>query len=126
MKIPFFSKRTDKGKIFFGLFLKEKEGIGLLMKMENSNVILLDEEKFAYSNSLENLTEDIDELILKLEQRSKIHIHETIVFLYSHFIDEKTREMKKPYLEKIKELVKNLNLKALGYIECYEAVIHYL
>ena len=96
------------------------------MKSENSNIILLDQEKFTYSDGWEHLTEDIDELILKLEQRAKVQLHETIFFLYSHFIDEKTKEIKKPFLQKIKELVKNLNLKALGYIECYEAVIHYL
>ncbi|MBI4226640.1 hypothetical protein HY612_06020 [Candidatus Roizmanbacteria bacterium] len=126
MKLPFFTKRTNEGKTFFGLFLKEKEGIGLLMKMEDTNVILVDQEKFTYSNGWEHLAEDIDELILKLEKRSKVQLHETIFFVYSHFIDEKTKEIKKPYLEKIKELVKSLNLKALGYIECYEAVIHYI
>ena len=126
MKLPFFTKQANKNKIFFGLFLKEKEGVGLIMKSENSNIILLDQEKFTYSDGWEHLTEDIDELILKLEQRAKVQLHETIFFLYSHFIDEKTKEIKKPFLQKIKELVKNLNLKALGYIECYEAVIHYL
>ena len=126
MKLPFFRKQVNKNKPFFGLFLKEKEGTGLIMKSENSNLILLDQEKFAYSNGWEHLTEDIDEIILKLEQRTKVQVHETIFFIYSHFIDEKTKEIKKPFLAKIKELVKNLNLKALGYIECYEAVLHYL
>src|SRR3989344_2417557 len=90
MKLPFFTNNANEGKFFFGIFLKEKEGVGLLMRVKDSNVILVDQEKFTYS------------------------------------IDQKTKEIRKPYLQKIKDLVNKLNLKALGYIECYEAIIHYL
>lgn len=126
MKLPFFTKYLNENKTFFGLFLKEKEGVGLVIRMENSKVVLVDQEKFVYSNGWEHLSEDIDQIILKLEKNTKTQLHDTIFFLYSHFVDEKTKEIKKPYLEKIKEIVKSLNLKALGYIECFEAVIHYL
>src|SRR3990167_1311761 len=126
MNLPFFNKQAKAGKTFFGLFLKEQVGIGLVLKLEKNNVILLDQEKFSYLNGWEHLTEAVDEVILKLEQRTKVRLHETIFFVYSHFIDEKTKEIKKAYLDKIKELVKNLKLKALGYIESYEAVINYL
>ena len=126
MKLPFFSKNSAEDKTFFGLFLKEKEGIGLVLKNENAKIVLLEQEKFSYTDGWEHLAEDIDNLIVKLEQRTKTKLQETIFFVYSHFIDEKTKEIKKPFLQKIKDLVKNLNLKALGYIECYEAIIHYL
>lgn len=126
MKLPFFSKSSDANKTFFGLFLKEKGGIGLVLKSEAAKIVLLDQEKFNYTDGWEHLAEDIDNLIVKLEQRTKVKLQETIFFVYSHFIDEKTKEIKKPYLQKIKDLLKNLNLKALGYIECYEAIIHYL
>lgn len=96
------------------------------MKMKDANIILIDQEKFTYSNGWEHVTEAIDEVILKLEQRTKTKLHETIFFIYSHFIDEKTKDIKKVYLDKVKDLVKRLNLKALGYIEAYEAVLHYL
>ncbi|MBI4008987.1 hypothetical protein HY357_02035, partial [Candidatus Roizmanbacteria bacterium] len=126
MQFPFFSKQERQSKIFFGLFLKEKEGIGIAIKMVDSRLVLVDEEKFSYSNSWDNLTEDVDELILKLEGRTKVHLDETIFFVYSHFIDEKSKEIKKMYLHTVKNLVKKLELKALGYIECYEAVVNYL
>ena len=126
MKLPFFNKSNNEDKAFFGLFLKEQQGIGMVMKMDGSNVVLLDQEKFLYPDGLEHLTEAVDEVILKLEQRTKVRLHETIFFIYSHFVDEKTKEIKKVYLDKVKDLVKKLNLKALGYIESYEAVIHYL
>lgn len=126
MKLPFFNRPSNEGKTFFGLFLKEEKGIGLVMRMENSHVVLLDQEKFSYPDGWEHLTEAVDEVLLKLEQRTKVKLDDTIFFIYSHFIDEKTKEIKKVYLDKIKDLVKKLNLKALGYIESYEAVINYL
>src|SRR3989344_9345381 len=108
MKLPFFTKKVNESKFFVGLFLKEKEGIGLIMRIENSNAVLLDQEKFVYANGWEHLAEDVDELILKLEERAKVHLHETIFFLYSHFVDEKTQDIKKLYLNRIKDLVKSL------------------
>ena len=126
MKLPFFKKNTNEGKNFFGILLKENEGIGLVIKIKNSNFILVDQEKFTFTNGWENIAEDLDGVILRLEQRTKLKLNETIFFVYSHFVDEKTKEIKKPYLQKIKELVNNLNLKALGFIECYEAITHYL
>lgn len=126
MQLPFFAKKESVNKVFFGLFLKEKEAIGLVIRMKNSGLILDDEEKFSYSNGWENLTEDVDQVLLKLEQRTKSHLRETIFFVYSHFVDEKTKEIKKAYLHSVKDLVKKLDLKALGYIECYEAIVHFL
>ena len=126
MQFPFFGKKSSEAKTFFGLFLKEKEGIGMVLKLTDAKISLMSEQKFSYSNGWENIAEDIDQLILKLEQQTHVHLHETIFFVYSHFIDEKTKEIKKPYFQKIKDLVKKLDLKALGYIECYEAVVTYL
>ena len=126
MKLPFFQKRKIEQGVFFGLFLKESEAIALVLKMHNSQLTLIDEEKFTYSNGWNNLAEDIDQVILKLEQKVNITIKDTIFFLYSNLIDEKTKEVKKEFFAKIKELVKKLDLKALGYIECYEAVKYIL
>ena len=105
MKLPFFKKNTNEGKNFFGILLKENEGIGLVIKIKNSNFILVDQEKFTFTNGWENIAEDLDGVILRLEQRTKLKLNETIFFVYSHFVDEKTKEIKKPYLQKIKELV---------------------
>lgn len=49
----------------------------------------------------------------------------TIFFLYSYFIDQ-DKNIKPPYLEKIKKIIKNLDLEVLGYIEVAEAIYYYL
>lgn len=128
MKIPFFSSKKNDEKIFLGLFLKELSGTVLLIKKTNNRLIILDKEKFNYRNGWENLIEDVDDVLYQLEQRHKLNqeeINEVIFFLFSHLVDEKNRNIKQPYLDKIKNLLKNLELKPLGYIECYEAVYSY-
>lgn len=125
MNLPFFTNK-QASKFYFGLLLKEIEGIGFVMRLENNKLILVDREKFQYSNGFDNISEDVDQLLLKLESSSKLHLKETIFFVYTHFLDPKTNEIKKGYLEKIKHLTKNLELKPLGYIECHEAVSYFV
>lgn len=123
LSFPFFKKNLDKnGEYFFGLLLKEQEGIGIIMVKQGNLLILKTYEKFTYSNGWENLTQDIDDLLFKIEHSLQIQLHKTIFFVFSHLLDEKTQEIKKPFLVKIKEMVKSLDLVALGYIECYEAI----
>lgn len=127
MNLPFFFKnKNNQNSYYFGLFLKEEEGIAMVFLMENGSLRLVEKERFIYSNSWENIVQDIDELLFKIEQRLHISLDKTIFFVYSHFIDEKLNDIKKPYLQKIKEIVKNLELHALGYIECTEAALSYL
>jgi len=126
MKIPFFTKNNNKTSYFLGLFLKETEGIVLVIKPENGKMTLKEKVKFSFSNGWENLTDDIDEILFNIEKKLDYRFTKTIFFVYSHLVDEKNLDIKKPYLTKIKELVKNLELEALGYIECYDAVSSFL
>ncbi|MFH0979586.1 MAG: hypothetical protein V1803_01425 [Candidatus Roizmanbacteria bacterium] len=126
MKFPFFSRISSKEEFFLGLFLKEEEGIAIVMARQQGKIIIKEREKFQYTNGWENLTEDVDEALYKLEKELNTEVVKTIFFVYSHLVDDRTNDIKKPYLSKIKELVKNLELEALGYIECFEAVSFYL
>lgn len=127
MKLPFFSTKSSPAKdSFFGLFLKERKGIGYIFSGSGGRIALQGKQEFKYSNGWDNLTEDVDEVLFKLENESKCRIEKTIFFLFSHLIDESSKEIKKPYIQKIKDLTKNLEIKPIGYIECYEAVAAYL
>lgn len=97
--------------------------MGLALKESENGMVITDKEKFQFSNGWENLTEDIDEMLVTLERRVKTHFSDTIFFIYSHLLDHNTNEIKKVNLVKIKEIVKKLDLKAMGYIECCEAVV---
>jgi len=125
MKIPFFSNKKNK-EFYLGIFLKEEQGIVMIFLRENDRLELVDREKFSYTNGWENLTNDVDEALYKLEKNLDIEIKKTIIFVYSHLVDEKIGDIKPVYLQKIKQLIKALDLKPMGYIECFEAISFYL
>jgi len=122
MLFPFIKKNNPERKYYFGLFLKEKEGIGLVIELINGETKVIAQEKFLYTDGWINLLEDVDNVLLNLENKIKHELKEVIFFVYSHLIDSKTKDIKKTNLSIIKDLVKKLEMKALGYIECYEAV----
>lgn len=127
MKLPFFlTNKTQKTNNYLALFLKEEEGIAMVLNQDSGRMEIKEKEHFNYSNGWEHIAEDIDDVLFRFEQRLNISLDQAIFFVYSHFVDEKTHEIKKPYLQKIKEIVKNLELHALGYIECSEAVLRFL
>lgn len=125
MKLPFFNNKTYK-EYYLGIFLKENKGVVMIFLKENGQLELLDREKFLFSNGWENLTNDVDEALYKLEKNLDIEIKKTIIFVFSHLVDEKIGDIKPVYLQKIKQLIKALDLKPMGYIECFEAISFYL
>ena len=125
MNIPFFSSKKQK-EFYLGIFLKEDQGIVMIFLKENGRLELVDREKFNYTNSWENLTNDVDEALYKLEKNLDLEIKKTIIFVYSHLIDTKIGDIKQVYLQKIKHLIKALDLQPMGYIECFEAMSHFL
>ena len=119
-------RRSIQKEYFFGLLLKENKGIGYIISGEHKRLSLVAKKEFVFSNGWENLSENVDEILFKLENETKCRIEKTIFFLFSHLVDDKTKEIRRPQLQKIKELTKNLEIKPIGYIECFEAVSDYL
>ncbi len=126
MKLPFLSRLIEQDEVYLGLFLKEEEGTVLVMIKKQGQIVVREKESFTYTNGWENLADDVDEILYRLEKKLNVQLSKTIFFVYSHLVDDKTNDIKKPYLNKIKDLVKNLELQAMGYIECFEAVSFYL
>lgn len=122
MNLPFFSKNKNEVDHYLGIFLKEEDGVLMLMDTKDGKMTIREKESFTYTNGWENISNDIDEIIYRFEKKINKNIDKSIFFVYSHLVDEKVGDIKQPYLQKIKELVKSLELTALGYIECYEAV----
>ena len=122
MNLPFFSKKIKKESYYLGIFLKEEEGTLLVISQSLNGAVIREKEKFNYSNGWEGLSNDIDQILYRMEKKLDYQFNKTIFFVYSHLVDDKTGDIKKPYLQKIKDLVKNLEIEAIGYIECYEAV----
>ena len=121
-----FKKSKNTKDHYFGLFLKGNEAVGFVFEVSGSHLLILNEQHVVFSNGWENVVQDVDDLLFNLEHNTKLHLKETIFFVYSYFIEDATGEIKQPYRDIVKNLLKSLELKALGYIECFEAVASYL
>ena len=128
MKNPFdfFNKKAQGEDTYLGLFLKETEGmLFYINRTADGNLKIIKKEKFIFSDGWEKLSEDVDEVLNRLETTTGKSPEKTVFFIYSHLVDQITKQIKRPYLHRIKQLVKNLELKPLGFIECHEAILDY-
>jgi hypothetical protein len=125
MKLPFFKKNSDDSKMYLGVLLKQDDGILMLLKNSGGQLQLIDQERVMFTNGWDTLTEDIDSSLSILEKRNNTHVQDTIFYVYTSLIDVQTKAVQKYYLDRIKGVVKSLDLKALGFIECYEGVAAY-
>ncbi len=129
MKNPldFFTKKVSTEETYLGIFLKEGEGILLYINQaDNGDLKISKKEKFTFTDGWERLVEDVDGVLNRLETLTGQSPEKTIFFIYSHLVDPVTKDISRPYLQKIKHLVKNLELKPLGFIECHEAIRDFL
>ncbi len=123
-----FNKKKNKEKNFyFGLILKEEEGCGIVIEINEltKTVRNIDEKIFKYSNGWEYLVEDVDQVLYDLEQRNNLKLHNIIFFLYSHLVDQNNKQIKKNYSQRIKSIADKLEIKPLGFIEYHEAIATY-
>lgn len=130
MKMPFdlFQKKShEEEETYLGLFLKENEGmLFYISPASESKLKITKREKFVFTDGWNRLIEDVDEVLNRLETTTGKSPEKTVFFIYSHLVDPTTKEIKRPYLQRIKQLAKNLELKPLGFIECHEAILDYL
>jgi hypothetical protein len=124
----FFNDKKTETKFYLGIILKQKGGVVWILEKKETVLTLKIKKKFFYSNGFENIIEDIDYVLTAIEQEKVSvvkDIKKTIFCLSSFFVDEEGK-IKKIYLAKLKELVKKLELEALGYLEISAAIIEQL
>ena len=73
----------------------------MIFLKENDQLELVDRKKFDYTNGWENLTNDVDEALYKLEKNLDLEIKKQSYFVYSHLVDEKIGDIKPVYLQKL-------------------------
>lgn len=128
VSIPFLNKgkKQSQGDVYIGIFFKEQEGVVMYLEDGKTGLKILATEHFNYSSGWEQLVDDIDEVLYRLESKTHLAPQKAIFFIYSHFVDPQHKEIKRSFLSKIKEAAKSLDLKPLGYIECQEAIVEHL
>jgi hypothetical protein len=124
MKLFNFSKKEDDIEHIAAILLRQDEGVGYVCKVNNTKkeIELIDERAFKYSHSWESLVYDIDELLFSFENIHALQIKKATFFVYSHLVDSVTGNLKEPYMQSLKDVVKENNLESLGYIEMEESL----
>lgn len=123
------SKQIDKKKQYcLGLILREKEGEVWLLELDPvlKKVYKIESRQLVSDVSWEHLVDNVDEILFQFERDYNCKITEVIFFLYANLIDQQTKKIQKNYLEKIKNLTKEIQLTPLGYIDYHEALSIYL
>lgn len=124
--LNFFKKKEKAEENYIGLFFKDRELEVFLYELQGKNILTLAHKTRPYTSGWDKITEDADDVLFAIEQETKVKFEKAIIFLHSHLVDNQTKQIKDPYKRDIKNLLKQLELQPLGYIECYEAVITHL
>lgn len=124
MKLPYFSNNKARSEVYCGILLKEAQGTCYVYEKNSQSVHLLKQKEFRYSDGWEHIVDDIDEALSLVEQDlgKQTPISQCIFFIFAHLIDQNTHEIAKPYIAKMRDISKLLELKPVGYIEVIDAV----
>src|SRR3989338_3591882 len=122
------SKSEQKEEYLFCLVLRQEDGIGVLMHAGPSSepIEITEKRLFHFSNGWENIVYDVDELLFAMENEHNIKIKKVSYFMYGHFIDPHTKELKETYAQHLKNISKENGLESIGYFEYNELIPAYL
>lgn len=124
MKLPFINTNKTEGEVYCGILLKEAQGTCFVYEKKPHSVFLLKQKEFQYSDGWEHIVDDIDEALSLIEQElgKQTIISQCIFFVFAHLIDQASHEIAKPYITKLRDISKLLELKPVGYMEVIDAV----
>jgi hypothetical protein len=124
MKLPFLNENKTEGEVYCGILLKEAQGICYVYEKKPQSVVLLKQKEFQYTDGWEHIVDDIDETLSIIEQEmgKQATISQCVFFIFAHLMDQNTHEISKPYIGKMRDISKLLELKPVGYMEVIDAV----
>jgi len=124
MKLPFLSEKKISGEVYCGILLKEAQGVCYVYQKNSHSIQLLKQKEFQFTDGWEHIVDDIDEALSLIEQEmgKQTVITQCIFFIFAHLLDPHTREIAKPYISKMRDISKLLELKPIGYMEVIDAV----
>ncbi|OGK16455.1 hypothetical protein A2690_03855 [Candidatus Roizmanbacteria bacterium RIFCSPHIGHO2_01_FULL_39_12b] len=125
--LDFLNKKKVSSDIYLALSLQEAGAEVFLLQCTGvpASVVILGQKSFSFTNSWERLVEDVDEVLYSLEQAAGVKATRCIIFVYSHLVDINKKEIKEPYLDKIKAISDELGLVATGFMEYHEILSSY-
>jgi len=109
--------KKNKANRFFGLALRESSAIGYAFEQSETDIEVLKTKQYAYSKSFDKVLDDTDAVVYDFETALKWQFRKVIFVLPVCGLKGDGKEVTHPYRTVISEIVHNLELEAMGYVE---------
>jgi hypothetical protein len=114
-----FNKKP-KRDLFHGLLLTETSFVHYIFEKTSTEISIDYEDAHSYSQKFDKVLDDVDEALFDSEKRVHQKIDSVIFFVPTYSVEAHNKEVSQPYRRAISEIVKNLELNAMGYIETFD------
>jgi hypothetical protein len=126
MNLPSFLSRIvskkSKANRFFGLILRESSAMAYAFEQTDSDVEIVKSAPFSYTKNFEKVLDDTDTIMYEFETALKCNFHKIIFILPFSGLKGEGEEVVQPYRSAISEIIHNLELEAMGYIEIIDVL----
>ncbi|MEI6326617.1 MAG: hypothetical protein WCO78_00680 [Candidatus Roizmanbacteria bacterium] len=113
-------QKKPKRDLFHGLLLTESGFVHYIFEKTPSEINIDYEDSHTYTQKFEKVLDDVDEALFEAEKRLSQKINSIIFFVPTYSVEVHNKEVSQPYRRAISEIVKNLELEAMGYIEIFD------
>ncbi len=113
-------QKKPKRDLFHGLLLNEIGFTHFIFEKSSTEVSIDYEDAHKYSHGFDKILDDVDEALFNAENRVNQKINSIIFFVPTYAVDSHNKEVAQPFRRAISEIVKNLELDAMGYIEMFD------
>ncbi len=114
-----FNKKP-KRDLFHGLLLTETGFVHYIFEKTATDISIDYEDSHVYSQKFDKVLDDVDEALFESEKKMNQKIDSIIFFVPTYSVEAHNKEVSQPYRRVISEIVKNLELNAMGYIEMFD------
>lgn len=115
----FFKKRPVRD-LFHGLYLHQNGFTHFVFEKTANEILTIFDESHPYSKGFDEVLGDIDESLFEAENKLDQKLNKVIFFVPTHAIHPDNKEVQQPYRRAISEIVRSLELQALGYVELFD------
>lgn len=115
----FFKKRPVRD-LFHGLYLHQNGFTHFVFEKTANEIQTIFDESHPYSKGFDEVLGDVDESLFEAENKLDQKLNKVIFFVPTYAIHPDNKEVQRPYRRAISEIVRNLELQALGYVELFD------
>lgn len=114
--------RRPKRDVFIGLLLFETFAVVHAFERTEGSLEVIKTKQFSYSQGFDKVLDQVDEVLYNFEKALSVRFKKVLFALPSSAVKAETKDVVAPYRSAVSEIVQNLELEAMGYIEMNDIV----